>query len=100
MDVASDSLNKSRARSLPTVLPSVIDTAEQGQAKTLSTPWARPVADHRAGSWAARCGRRSAVWAGRCCSTNLALHVAGRHGHAVMIASMECPGRVDGLRRS
>lgn len=93
MDDACKGKHVSRARSLATVLPSVIDTAEQGQAKALSTPWADldqlangVLAPGRLVIVGARPGIGKSIML-----TNLALHVAGRHEHAALIASMEMP---------
>lgn len=82
----------SRARHLADVLPAVIDIAENGQPDTLSTPWAD--VDYFIGGLAP--GRMIVVsglpGGGKSLmGTNLALHVAARHGHAALIASMEMP---------
>lgn len=72
------------------VLPEVIDMADKGTAPTLSTPW--PDVDRLIGGLAP--GRLIVVGArpggGKSLmGTNLALHFASRHRHAVLIASME-----------
>lgn len=72
------------------VLPDVIDMADKGTTPALSTPW--PDIDRFIGGLAP--GRLVVVGArpggGKSLmGTNLALHFAGRHRHAVLIASME-----------
>lgn len=82
----------SRARTLADILPSVLDTAENGQTSMLSTGW--PDLDRLIGGLAP--GRLVVVGArpgvGKSLmGTNLALTFARRHEHAVLIASMEMP---------
>ena len=74
------------------VLPDVIDTAETGGSPALSTPW--PDLDRLIGGIAP--GRLVVIGArpsvGKSLAgTNLALHMAERHGRAALIASMEMP---------
>jgi replicative DNA helicase len=71
-------------------LPAVLDIAQNGRAAALSTPWPDVdefidgIAPGRLIVVGARPGVGKSLMA-----TNLALHVANRHGHAVHIASME-----------
>lgn len=92
VDNACQGKHVSRARTIASVLPEVIDTAQHGQQSTLSTPWAD--LDKFTGGIAPGrlvvIGARPGVGKSLMC-TNLALHVAGRHGHGVLIASMEMP---------
>lgn len=74
------------------VLPEVIDIAEKGESPALSTPW--PDVDRLIGGMApgrlvvvgARPGVGKSVM-----GTNLALQMAQRHQHAVLIVSAEMP---------
>lgn len=72
------------------VFQDVIDQAEKGQSPALSTPW--PDLDRLIGGLApgrlVTIGARPAVGKSLA-GTNLALHFAGHHKHAVLIASME-----------
>lgn len=81
-----------RARTLADLLPSVIDTAQHGQTSVLGTPW--PDLDRLIGGLAP--GRLVIVGArpggGKSLAgTNLALHFAEQHDHAVLLASLEMP---------
>lgn len=74
------------------VLPEVIEIAERGVSSALSTPW--PDVDRLIGGMApgrlvivgARPGVGKSVM-----GTNLAHHMAARHGHGVLIVSAEMP---------
>ena len=74
------------------VLPTVLDIAENGRAKMLSTGW--PDVDRIIGGLAPG---RVIVVGGRpgagksLVGTNLALHVAHRYNHAALVCSMEMP---------
>ena len=92
VDEATRGKNVTRARSLADVLPSVLDIAEHGQANVLPTGW--PDIDRVIGGLAP--GRLVIVGArpgvGKSLmGTNLALHFASHHQHAVMLASLEMP---------
>lgn len=98
-DIARTELDKAlatRQRSdlahISDVLPEVVEVAERGRVSTLSTPW--PDVDRLIGGMApgrlvvvgARPGIGKSVM-----GTNLALHMAQRHDHAVLIVSAEMP---------
>lgn len=92
VDEACKGRNVTRARTLADVLPSVIETAEHGAASAIGTGWSD--VDELIGGLAP--GRLLVVGArpgvGKSLmGTNLALHVAHRHEHAALIASMEMP---------
>lgn len=87
------------ARSLAALLPDVIDTAQHGQTAVLGTPW--PDLDRLIGGLAP--GRLVVVGArpggGKSLAgTNLALHFAHEHEHAVLVASLEMPESEVGQR--
>jgi replicative DNA helicase len=92
VDEATSGRHVSRARSIADLLPAVIDTAQNGQTSVLSTGW--PDIDRLIGGLApgrlvlvgARPGVGKSVM-----GTNLALHFAAHHQHAVLLASMEMP---------
>jgi replicative DNA helicase len=81
-----------RLRMVADVIDPVLEIAEKGTAAVLSTPW--PDLDRWIGGLApgrmivigARPGLGKSIM-----GTNLALHMAGIHHHAVLIASMEMP---------
>lgn len=81
-----------QARRLGELIPDVLDKAQDGHTSTLSTCW--PDLDRSLGGIApgrlvifgARPGGGKSI-----CGTNLALHVAHRHGHAALVASLEMP---------
>jgi replicative DNA helicase len=81
-----------RARTLADLLPGVIDTAQNGQTAVLGTGWADldrligGLAPGRLVLVGARPGVGKSVM-----GTNLALHFAHHHEHAVLLASMEMP---------
>lgn len=92
IDEACKGRNVTRARTLADVLPSVIETAQNGAASVIGTGWGD--IDELIGGLAP--GRLIVVGArpgvGKSLmGTNLALHAAHRHGHAALIASMEMP---------
>lgn len=92
IDVATRSKRASKARTLADILPSVIDTAQFGQTNVLGTGW--PDLDRTIGGLAP--GRLVVVGArpgvGKSLmGTNLALHFAEQHQHAVLLASLEMP---------
>ena len=92
VDEATRGKNVTRARTIADVLPSVLETAEHGQANVLGTGW--PDVDRVIGGLAP--GRLVIVGArpgvGKSLmGTNLALHFAHRHQHAVLLASLEMP---------
>lgn len=92
VDDACRGRSTSRARRLADIVPAVLDVAQHGHGSTLSTPW--PDLDEFIGGIAP--GRLIVVGArpgiGKSIlGTNLALHVAHRHGHAAHVASMEMP---------
>ena len=99
VDEACRGREVSRARLLADVLPEVIDVAQSGTGACLSTPW--PDLDRLIGGIApgrlivvgARPGIGKSVLA-----ANLALHVAHRHGHGVLFASLEMSEREVGQR--
>lgn len=92
IDEATTGRSVSRARTLAAVMPDVIDAAQTGHSHVLSTPW--PDLDRLIGGFApgrllvigARPGVGKSV-----AGTNMALHMAAHHGHAVLIASLEMP---------
>jgi replicative DNA helicase len=99
VDEATSGKARSKARSLAALLPEVIDTAQHGQTNVLGTGW--PDLDRVIGGLAP--GRLVVVGArpgvGKSiCGTNLALHFAYHHGHAVLIASLEMPETEVGQR--
>lgn len=92
IDAAARGRDTSQARTLAAALPAVLDLAEHGQTNSLSSPW--PDIDRLIGGLAP--GRLIVVGArpgvGKSLmGTNLALHVARRHQHAVLVASLEMP---------
>lgn len=92
VDEATKGRNVSKARTLADILPSVIDTAQNGRTSLLSTGW--PDVDRLIGGLApgrlvvvgARPGVGKSVM-----GTNLALTFAAHHKHAVLLASLEMP---------
>ena len=99
VDDATTSREVSAARSLAQVLDGVIDQAETGRGAVLGTGW--PDLDRTIGGLGP--GRLIVVGArpgvGKSLMlTNLALHMAGEHHHAVLLASLEMPEREVGQR--
>lgn len=99
VDEACAGGRRSYARTVADLLDDVIDTAQHGQAGTLGTGW--PDIDRLIGGLSP--GRLLVVGArpgvGKSLmGTNLALHVAGHHKHAVLLASLEMPEREVGQR--
>ena len=92
VDEACAGRNVSRARMLADLIDTVIDIAENGSTDMLDSPW--PDVDRFIGGLApgrlivvgARPGVGKSVM-----GVNLALHVAHRHRHASLIASLEMP---------
>lgn len=92
VDEATRGKHRTRARTMAELLPETIDHAQHGAAEVLSTGW--PDLDRLIGGLApgrlvvfgARPGVGKSI-----AGTNLALHFAGHHNHAVLIASMEMP---------
>lgn len=99
VDDATAGRVKSRARSLATVMPAVIETAQNGRSSMLGTGWddldriIGGLAPGRLVVFAARPGVGKSV-----AGTNLALHFAHHHGHAVLLSSMEMPEHEVGQR--
>lgn len=99
VDEATRGRSASQARTLAQILPDVIDGAQFGKSNVLGTGW--PDIDRLIGGLApgrlvvigARPGVGKSVM-----GTNLALHFAGHHGHAVLIASLEMPENEVGQR--
>lgn len=92
VDEATKGHNTTRARTLADILPSVLETAENGQASMLPSGW--PDLDRMIGGLAP--GRLVVVGArpgvGKSLmGTNLALTFAHDHKHAVLLASLEMP---------
>lgn len=93
----AEALDQARASELATIgeiLPEVIEQAEHGKGHALSTPW--PDVDRLIGGMAP--GRLVVIGArpggGKSISgTNLAAHMAGRHGHGVLVISPEMDRR-------
>lgn len=87
--VTTDKARHAHAR-IGDVLPDVLDIADKGTHPALSTPW--PDLDRLIGGLAPGrlvvVGARPAVGKSLM-GTNLAMHFADHHGHAVLIASME-----------
>lgn len=82
----------SQARSMADMLPAALDAAQHGHGTVLATGW--PDLDRTIGGLAP--GRLVVIGArpggGKSLAgTNLALHFAGHHGHAVLLASLEMP---------
>lgn len=99
VDEACTGRDVSRARHLADVVDDVLDVAQNGQGEQLSTGW--PDVDRLIGGLAP--GRLLVVGArpgvGKSLmGTNLALTMARKHGHAVLIASLEMPEREVGQR--
>jgi replicative DNA helicase len=99
VDDATRGKHVSKARTVADIMPAVLETAEHGQAATLATGW--PDIDRLIGGLAP--GRFIVVGASpgggkSVMGTNLALHVASRHNHAVLLASMEMPEHEVGQR--
>lgn len=92
IDKATAGRNVTTARTIADILPSVIDHAERGAASMLSSGWSDldshigGLAPGRLVVFAARPGGGKSI-----AGTNLALHMAGYHGHAVLLASLEMP---------
>lgn len=92
IDEASRSRTLSKARRIAEVLPEVIDIAQNGRASMLGTPWSDidkligGIAPGRLVIIGARPGIGKSLL-----GTNLALHFAHHHRHAVLLASMEMP---------
>lgn len=92
VDEACSGRHISRARMLADLIDNVIDIAENGSGDMLDTPW--PDIDRLIGGLApgrlivvgARPGVGKSVM-----GVNIALHVAQRHRHAALIASLEMP---------
>lgn len=92
VDEATRGRSTSKARTIADILPSVIDTAQNGRTALLGTGW--PDIDRLIGGLGpgrlvvvgARPGVGKSVM-----GTNLALHFAHYHEHAVLLASMEMP---------
>lgn len=99
IDDATRGRTLSRARTLADLLPDVIDTAQHGQTSVLGTGWEDldrligGLAPGRLVLIGARPGVGKSVM-----GTNLALHFAHRHEHAVLLASMEMPESEVGQR--
>jgi replicative DNA helicase len=99
VDEATRTRGITRARSLADLMPDVIDTAQHGQTSVLGTGWAD--LDRLIGGLAP--GRLVVVGArpgvGKSLmGTNIALHFARHHQHAVLLASLEMPEREVGQR--
>lgn len=99
VDEATRGRTAPRARTLADLLPDVIDVAQHGQTNVLGTGW--PDIDRLIGGLAP--GRLVVVGArpgvGKSLmGTNLALHFAEHHQHAVLLASLEMPEREVGQR--
>jgi replicative DNA helicase len=99
IDQACAGRSLSRARMLADLIDDVLHVAENGTADALSTGW--PDVDRLIGGVAP--GRLIVIGArpgvGKSLAgTNLALHVAHRLGHAVLISSLEMPEREVGQR--
>lgn len=92
VDEATRGRSTSKARTISDILPSVIDTAQNGRTALLGTGW--PDVDRLIGGLGpgrlvvvgARPGVGKSVM-----GTNLALHFAHHHQHAVLLASLEMP---------
>ena len=99
VDEATAGRSRTQARTVADLLDDVLDTAENGQAGMLGSGW--PDIDRMIGGLApgrlivvgARPGVGKSIM-----GTNLALHVAGKHKHAVLLASLEMPEREVGQR--
>lgn len=99
VDEATRGRGVGKARRLAEILPGVIDQAQNGHVHVLDTGW--PDVDRLIGGLApgrlvvvaARPGVGKSVM-----GTNLALHFAGHHQHAVLLASLEMPEREVGQR--
>lgn len=92
LDEAARGRHISKARRVADLLPATIEAAEAGHADVLGTPW--PDIDRSIGGLAP--GRLIVIGASpgggkSLAGTNLALHVAHRHNHAALIASLEMP---------
>ncbi len=92
VDDATAGKVRSQARTVAELLPDALDVAQFGQSNVLGTGW--PDVDRLIGGLAP--GRLVVIGArpgvGKSLAgTNLALHFAGHHKHAVFIASMEMP---------
>lgn len=99
VDAATQGARVSHARTIADLLPDVLETAEHGQRHVLGTGW--PDVDRTIGGLAP--GRLVVVGArpgvGKSLmGTNLALHMAAHHGHAVLLASLEMPEAEVGQR--
>lgn len=92
VDEATRGRSTSKARTIADILPGVIDTAQNGKTALLGTGW--PDLDRLIGGLGpgrlvvvgARPGVGKSVM-----GTNLALHFAHYHEHAVLLASLEMP---------
>lgn len=99
VDAATAGRDVSRARTLASLMPEVVDVAERGESPGLGTGWGDldrvigGLAPGRLVVFGARPGVGKSI-----VGTNLALHMAHRHGHAVLLASLEMPEREVGQR--
>lgn len=90
LDQAVAEQNRSEAMRVGDTLPAVLDIAQNGSARGLPSPWP-DVDDLTRGMKPGRLvviGARPGVGKSLM-GANLAAHVAGRHGHAVYVSSME-----------
>ena len=99
IDEATRGRDVSKSRTVADLLPDVLEVAEHGQSAVLGTGW--PDVDRTLGGLAP--GRLVVVGArpgvGKSLlGTNLALHFAHHHQHAVLLASLEMPEREVGQR--
>lgn len=94
VDAACKGKVATRARSLAELLPAAYDAAQHGSGAVLDTGWADldrligGLAPGRLVVFAARPGGGKSI-----AGTNLALHFAHHHEHAVLLASLEMPER-------
>ena len=99
VDDATRGRAASKARTLADLMPQVIDTAQHGQTSVLGTGWLDldrligGLAPGRLVVVGARPGVGKSVM-----GTNLALHYAHTHAHAVLLASLEMPETEVGQR--
>lgn len=99
VDEATHARTAARVRSIADIIPTVIDTAQHGQSAVLPTGWPdldrmlQGLAPGRLVVVGARPGIGKSVM-----GTNLALHFAHHHKHAVLVASLEMPEEEVGQR--